>query len=62
MAKTNIRAKIKEVAKESLINATDEFCDRTEEEIEKTITPEFLEKVRAEMIKKARSAAPATTK
>lgn len=50
-SRNNIRARIKEVAAESFINATDEFCDKVEEELEKTITPEFLEKVRASIIK-----------
>lgn len=59
---TNIRGKIKEVAKTSLISPTDEFCEKVEEELEKLITPEFLEKTRTELIKKGKPGTPAPTK
>lgn len=61
MAKSNIRTRIKSIAKEAYIDATDEFCDKVEEEIEKTITPEFLEKVRGEIIRKLKPQAPTPT-
>jgi hypothetical protein len=56
MAKTNIRNKIKDVAKDSFINPTDEFCERVEEELERTITPELIEKVRTAIIKEKANA------
>lgn len=52
MPKVNLRNKIKEVAKDCFINATEEFCEKVEEEVEKAITPELLEKVRSSMLKK----------
>lgn len=59
----NIRGKIKEIAKAALINPTDEFCQQAEAELEKTITPEFLEKVRADIIRKPKASPnPVTTK
>lgn len=51
----NLRMKIREVADKCLIFASDELCDKIEEELEKGITPEFLEKVRSAMIKASRS-------
>lgn len=53
----NIRNKIKEVAESALISATDEFCEKVEEELEKAITPDFLDKIRTEMVKKAKTTA-----
>lgn len=47
-----IKAKIKEVAKIALISPNAEFFIKAQEELEKFITPEFLEKVRTEMMRK----------
>jgi ribosomal protein L12E/L44/L45/RPP1/RPP2 len=63
----SIRAKIKEVAEAALIIPTEEIYQRVEEELEKAITPEFLDKIRVEVLKKAKAApqsapaAPAAT-
>jgi len=61
MKPANIRNRIKEVAKAALISPTEEFFQRVEEELEKLINTEFLEKVRADLIKKPKEpkAAPA---
>jgi len=52
MKKKSIKAKIKEIAKEALIDPTDAFYERVEEELEKQITVDFLEKIRNEMLKR----------
>ena len=62
MAKANIRNKIKEIAKGSFISATEEFCEQAEIELEKTITPEFLEKVRGELVKRTKIPTPSEKK
>jgi hypothetical protein len=59
MRKRNIRTKIKEIAKESLIDPTEAFYEKVEEELEKTITTDFLEKVRNEMLKRPSRGRPA---
>jgi hypothetical protein len=53
--KANIRTKIKETARQAMIDPTEEFYQRAEEELEKGITVDFLEKIRAELIKKNKS-------
>lgn len=55
--KTNIRSKIKEVAKSIFITPTDEFCEKAEEELQKAITADFIDKVRTELVKKTKAAA-----
>jgi len=54
-AKANTRGKIKEMAKLAMIDPSEEFYLRVEEELEKQITVEFLEKIRTELIKKSKS-------
>jgi hypothetical protein len=49
---TRLRARAREVALESYINPKDDFLDKVEEELEKTITPEFVERIRSELVKK----------
>jgi hypothetical protein len=56
-AKT-IKTKIKEVAKEALIDPSDAFYEKVEEELEKQITVEFLEKIRNEMLKRPNRGRP----
>lgn len=51
---TNIKNRIREVARESLIIATEELCEQVEMELEKYITADFIEKIRAGMLKKAK--------
>ena len=55
MKKANIRGKIKEIARLAMIDPTEEFYQRAEEELEKQITIDFLEKIRTELIKKSKS-------
>jgi len=47
-----IRNKAREVALSAYINPKDEFLDKVEEELEKTITQDFLEKIRTDFVKK----------
>lgn len=54
----NLRAKIKDVAKEALIIANDDLLERVEAEIEKQITPEFIEKIRSDIRKTPKAAIP----
>jgi len=53
--KSRIREKAKKIALECFIYPKDEFLDRLEEELEKAITPEFIEKVRSEMLRKPKT-------
>lgn len=48
----NLRKKAKEVALDSFITPKEELLDRVEEELEKYITPEFMEKIRIDLVKK----------
>jgi hypothetical protein len=55
----SIRNKINETAQKALIFASEEFCLAVEAELEKYITPEFLEKMRGKMVKAKKSEQPA---
>lgn len=55
---TKLRARAKEIALECYINPKDDFLDKVEEELEKTITPEFVERIRSELVKKNKSPKP----
>jgi hypothetical protein len=52
MKKRNIRSKIKEIAKEALIDPTEAFFERVEEELEKQVNIDFLERIRQDMLRK----------
>ena len=55
---SSIRTKAKEIALQSYINPKEELLARIEEELEKYITPEFVEKVRADLVKKQKPREP----
>jgi hypothetical protein len=53
--KASIRTKIKDICKAAFIDPSEEFYEKAEAEIEKIITIEFVDKIRTELLKKARS-------
>jgi hypothetical protein len=55
---SRLRAKAKEIALECYINPKEEFLDKVEEELEKSITPEFVEKIRSDLVKKSKTTRP----
>ena len=59
-SQTRLRARAKEVALECYINPKDDFLDKVEEELEKSITPEFMERIRSELVKKSKTSKPDT--
>jgi|LakMenEpi03Aug12_release.lakeMendotaPanAssembly.Ray.scaffolds.fasta_scaffold1866677_1 hypothetical protein len=61
MKTKSIKTKIKEIAKEALIDPTDAFFEKVEEELEKQITVDFLEKIRNEMLKRPSRGRPSKT-
>ena len=62
MKKISIKTRVKEAAESAFISPTQEMIERVEEEGEKAldllITPDLLDKIRAEFIKKNKGAEP----
>ena len=55
---TRLRSKAKEIALECYVNPREDFLDKVEEELEKLITPEFVERIRNELVKKSKPLRP----